>query len=189
MDTPVVFCPVVSPSFRGNCTFLVSRSSSGTHSSKRLLTKIRCGQLEQPLEPTKLTINVVNIVIICILVLFYADDFCQRPFLQARHSNRQSTSLDQRRLKLKLINIIFTGSRTENLFSFGISHLRIRFLSAAKKVGSRPTRIRSEVLTVESQIDWSASGSAFMIISELNLSFSIINFASLLMSSGVVCPS
>lgn len=39
VDTPVVFWPVVKPSFRGNWTFLVSRSSSGTHSSNRLLTK------------------------------------------------------------------------------------------------------------------------------------------------------
>uniref|UniRef100_A0A2M4D7B8 Putative secreted protein n=1 Tax=Anopheles darlingi TaxID=43151 RepID=A0A2M4D7B8_ANODA len=34
--TPV-FCPVVIPSFRGNCTFRVSRYSSVTHSSNRLL--------------------------------------------------------------------------------------------------------------------------------------------------------
>lgn len=36
--TPV-FCPV-PPSLRGNCTFLVSKYSSGTQSSRRLLTKI-----------------------------------------------------------------------------------------------------------------------------------------------------
>lgn len=40
VETPVVFCPVVSPSLRGNWTFLVSRSSSRTHSSSRLLTRI-----------------------------------------------------------------------------------------------------------------------------------------------------
>lgn len=39
VETPVVFWPVVNPSFRGNWTFLVSRSSSGTHSSNLLLTK------------------------------------------------------------------------------------------------------------------------------------------------------
>lgn len=39
VDTPVVFCPVVRPSFLGNCTFLVSRSSSRTHSSNLLLTE------------------------------------------------------------------------------------------------------------------------------------------------------
>lgn len=38
VDTPVVFWPVVKPSFRGNWTFLVSKSSSGTHSSNLLLT-------------------------------------------------------------------------------------------------------------------------------------------------------
>lgn len=35
--TPV-FCPVAVPSFRGNCTFLVSRQGSVTQSSRRLLT-------------------------------------------------------------------------------------------------------------------------------------------------------
>lgn len=35
--TPV-FCPVVVPSFLGNCTFLVSRYSSVTHPSSLLLT-------------------------------------------------------------------------------------------------------------------------------------------------------
>lgn len=33
-----VFCPVVVPSLRGNCTFRVSKYSSPTHSSNRLLT-------------------------------------------------------------------------------------------------------------------------------------------------------
>lgn len=60
--TPV-FWPVVVPSLRGNCTFLVSKQSSPTQSSSRLLTEMtikRCQQIESFESESESSVSTYN---------------------------------------------------------------------------------------------------------------------------------
>lgn len=117
--TPV-FWPVVVPSFRGNCTFRVSRYSSGTHSSSRLLTARGIRKINKssgraqvggwlvdwycPEDQQILGIHTVYVVDVEGAVggvLLDAQNLGQWPVIGPVHPHRQPTTLGQRCLEAK----------------------------------------------------------------------------------------
>lgn len=104
--TPV-FCPVVVPSLRGNCTLRVSRQSSVTQPSSRLLTENKQNNYIRFFTrsiPISLTVHIMHIIHVLSQYIANADDLGQWPIVRSLHPDRQTTSLRQRTLPKQKVN-------------------------------------------------------------------------------------